>query len=144
MKNNSQARIQEYQEELEIIEEGIQAYKSETTLTRKVPVYKNKREIFKLQLEHKTKTAAMLQLQDLVKEAEAQMKAEIKIMNEHWHNVLKQAMDSKDKFSRDNKLMVMGIKDRYIKKQLKDDEMRLQAFKTLKAILNQHSNGKSI
>ena len=147
MKSINEQRIEEFNEEIDLIDEGIKAYENEMkkgNVTSDVPTYETKRKILDLKKEKKSKTAAALQLGDLINKAEEQLKIEVKDMKENFNKALKNAMDRKDSFPHDHKLQVLGIKNTADNRSWANDEHKVAAYKMLKNLLNQYPNGKSI
>lgn len=145
MKDVNEERLDEYNEEIALLTEGVAIYKKKVDSTERIePKWDAKTKLFELQLSLKSKTAAALQLGELMNKQEEQTRAEIKDMKEHWHNILKSAMDSKDRYPKDIKRMVIGIKDTHIRKAFQNDKHKLSAYKTLKSIMQKYPNGKSI
>ena len=135
-------RIEEYKEEIEITKNGIKAYKAGDSVM--IALYETDKTVFNLELEVKKKEALLLQLTDKMKQSEIRFKEDFKHMKANWKKILKNAMDVKDRFPKDLKRMVIAIKDKDTKKAWLSDEHKLQAYKTLRNILNENSNGKSV
>lgn len=139
-------RIAEYHEELEIIQEGIEVYKTKVGQAEKGSradtKYECRRKLFELKQEHKSKTAAMLQLQDLMEKARDQMGLEMDHMKKHWSSNLTKAMGMKNRFRTDNRRIVEGIKKADSDEGWKTDEHKLIAYKTLLNIMKNDGNGK--
>ena len=147
MKNVNEQRIDEYNEHIELMKEGVKVYEQEVdsgVITRGSKVYELKEKVFNLKLKLKSTTAAVLQLGELMNKQDEQNKKDIKDMKENWPSVLKAGMDAKERFPKDEKRAVMGIKDTAFRKAFTDDMHKLTAFRMLKGIMQKHSNGKSI
>ncbi len=130
-------RIEQYQEEITLLEKGEQAYLKD--LPAKIKKFKNDKIIFDLQLEIRKKKASMKQLDKLMKDGEEKMKRDIKEMNENFNRIMKKAMDVKDQLNPDFKRMVLGIRDCQMKKSWVSEEHKLKHYTTLLQIIN---NGK--
>jgi len=147
MKNNTyQERLNQYKEEISIINRGIKAYigRGEKVVTGAVAKYENEHKVFKLQLDLSAKEGSMLQLAQLMKEKDEQFASEMKFMKANFAKLLKKAMDAKDGLPKDQKRMVVAYREMDVKKSWLSDEHKLVAFKAMMNILNANSNGKSI
>lgn len=147
-KGNTKERIQEYKEELILIQQGIDIYERKLSQSKAARTsetsYEHGRTLFNLELEYKSKNAAMLQLSELMKNAETIMKNELDFMKKDWKKVLDTAVKRKGFMSTDNQRMVTSIKIKDSKKEWGSDQEKLLAHKKLISILNQKSNAKPV
>lgn len=144
-KDMTAERITEYGEELEIIQEGIEVYETKLGQAgegRADKKYECRKELFDLKMKHKRVTASMLQLEAYMDQSEKQMKFDMDHMNTNWHTILTKAMGMKNKFRSDNKRIVEGIKKTDTEISWETPEHKLIAYKTLRNIINNNSNGK--
>jgi hypothetical protein len=143
---NYEERIKEYSEEVDLISRGLSAYESypERIDMNAIETFKHDREAYELRLKKKTLEARISQLTQMMQKAEKQLEMAMQEMKEEWKKVLKDAMDIADKMSKKHKALVRGYKDRDMKKAFPNDREKLQAYMTMKNLINQYSNGKSI
>lgn len=148
MKSINEERLDEYNEEIRLIDEGIKAYEAELSkgiVDKATKKYELKYKVFGMNLNKKSKIAASLQLGDLMNQQEAQMKKDTKEMKENFKKVLKNCMDIKDKLPRDRRMQVLGIKNTEDNRAWHEgNEHKVSMYKFLKNLLQQYPNGKSI